>query len=351
MMKVRSVGTSLVGIGSAFVLGLLGLNGCQVSAPLLGKGGTTTTTNGITNGTTNEVTPGKAARGGSKASTDAWFDAMSQQGSQVARLMWLSNHHPKEGDTAPDQRADRALALLKENKFAELDKACAAGTFEGADAAVVDGETLDPKSVCPMMSKRDDLMKTSVREWATAYGEKFVVDMTRRLDDIKSKKKVALSSAVEGVDAAGKRKYVTSFVSKYFDALGEPVPDALLKKVDDYVAAFHATVESVATNAPTSKPAASDAGAEAAVRKAYERTSGIQIQKVWMTKSEWQPVKNDIGIILRRYKDAAVLVKGKTGNYCLVVPASVGQQYQGGGTYASNYGVDTFLEGEVVKCP
>jgi hypothetical protein len=59
--------------------------------------------------------------------------------------------------------------------------------------------------------------------------------------------------------------------------------------------------------------------------------------------------RGQIRRIVRHYKDAAVLVRAKTGNYCLALHASVDQKNQGGNSYSSEYGVDTFIEGNPVK--
>jgi hypothetical protein len=61
-------------------------------------------------------------------------------------------------------------------------------------------------------------------------------------------------------------------------------------------------------------------------------------------------VRNQIGIVLRRYKNATVILKAKDG-FCAAVPASVGQPHQGRGKFGPKYGVDEFLEATPVKCP
>jgi hypothetical protein len=53
---------------------------------------------------------------------------------------------------------------------------------------------------------------------------------------------------------------------------------------------------------------------------------------------------------VRRYKDATVVIEAKGGSYCALVHASVGQPHMGGGRYASEYGVDEFVEAIPVTC-
>lgn len=330
--------------------------GCQVSTGgLLGKG--------ASNGGGQSGQGGSAASssgstqsaevGGPSDATRAWRDAQRQYGEDLQALHAFATEHPKDHENSADQRADRAIALMKKPGLGELQKTCAAGTFKGEKDGTSSGEEyMHADTMCPMVEKRDAILKKAVHEWAVAYSNYRLWDHHRGIDKMKENKRIYLSSAVEGVTAQSEREYLSAFVKKYFDAIGEPVPEEVLKKADAHATEFNQLAESLAAAGKLPKPAASDPGAEAAVRKNYEGAEKKpNILKVWMTQSDWKVVRNDFGVILRHYKDAEVLVKAKTGNYCLVVPASVGQQHQGGGVYAKDYGVDQFLDGYPVKCP
>jgi hypothetical protein len=325
---------------------------------LLGKGAPSPTTSGATNAASKPESgpakpPGeqKGAPSESEPASDAWFAAITAHGDRVVDLVWLNKNHPQKSETSGDQQADRALALLKYEKLAEVDKACAAGTYKNGRGATLQQVTLEPDAVCPLIAKRETIAKSALREWATAFAMSFIWNnIERPIEEAKTRRKTYLSDAVEGVDGARYRAYVSKRVGKYFEAAGEPFPEVLQKRLDDLAAAYLSMFDGLAASGAMPKAAAPDAGAEAAIRKAYERTPGIQIKKVWMTSGEWKTVKNDYGVTLRRYKDGGVLVKTKTGDRCLWVPASVGQAYKGG-AFSSEYGVDTFTDGTPVKCP
>ncbi len=331
--------------------------GCQVSTGgLFGKGAANGGNGANGGGKSSPSGSGEtqsAEVGGPSDATRAWRDAQRQYSEDLQSLHAFATEHPKDHENSADQRADRAIALLKKPGLGELQKACAAGTFKGEKDGTAHGEEyMHADTLCPMVEKREAILKTAVREWATAYGNSRLWDMHRGIEKVTEKKRVYLSSAAEGVDAKGQRDHLSASVKKYFEAIGEDVPEELLKKADAHAAEFNQVVESLAAVGKMPKPEAGDPGAEAAVRKAYEgRKDAPQVKKVWMTQSDWKVVRNDFGVILRHYKDAEVLVKAKTGNYCIVVPASVGQQHQGGGVYAKEYGVDQFLDGYPVKCP
>jgi hypothetical protein len=330
--------------------------GCQVSTGGLfakNPGGGGGSGGGGSGGGAGSGETRSAEVGGPSDATRAWRDAQRQYGEDLKTLHYFATTHPTDGENSADQKADHALGLMKKAGLGEVQKSCAAGTFKGEKDGTSHGEEfMHADTLCPMVEKRDAILKAAVHEWAVAYGNHRLWDMHRSIDTMKEKKRVYLSNAAEGVDAKRERDYLSSFVKKYFEAIGEAVPEELLKKADAHAAEFNQVVESLAAVGTLPKPAAADPGAEAAVRKAYEGgKDNVQVKKVWMTHDDWRVVRNDFGVILRHYKNAEVLVKAKTGNYCLVVPASVGQQHQGGNVYAKEYGVDEFLDGVPVKCP
>lgn len=260
---------------------------------------------------------------------------------QLETLRDAATEHPNEGATSPDQRADWRLELLKAAPFGELAKACAAGKYKGAS---------DADATCPLVVKSDEILKNGVREWATLYAQRHLHEQTSH--EIRKTHTWSVKWALEPDNLARERAYFTSFVKKYFEGIGEPVPESLLKQVDAYVADVDKAIQEVMQVTTLTKSAGADPGAEAAIRSAYLKDrAGLRIERVTMTDAAWKIVKNDYGTTLRHYKDGKVVIRAKSGAYCLEVHASVGQLYIGGGAFAREYGVDLFDAGTVVKCP
>jgi len=286
-----------------------------------------------------------------RAATDAWRVVQREQGDRLVRLYEYATQKTP-GPTGNDQYARRALDDLKElAKLDDVKKGCAEGRFKGEDAGVTrDGACLTAAIMCPLVAKAEEHTKKGLREWANAYAESRLSSGKETLATIEKEKRIFLTDAIEGIDSAGRRKYVTSFVKDYYDALGEPVPETILVKVDALVAETKKAIEAAAAVGKMEKPASKDAGAERAIKEAYASRKDIQIKRVWLVDASWKIKKNDIGLITNRYKDGSVLVKVKGANACIIVPAAVGQSYAGGGRYAAGYSVDEYTSGTAVSC-
>ncbi len=293
----------------------------------------------------NEAGP---AAGPPSESTAAWRAAVRSAESEMAAFVELATKPPKPGDTSPDQRVERALRLRKSEKLAEIAKNCAAKAYDGERT----GEDLRAANVCPLLAKRDALMVQAARAWADAETDRRINELSQNVEKMKKSGRASVTDAVKGRNKESDRTYILSFVGKYYEAVGQPPSEELLAKVDKVAEGREAALVELAGSAKTTRASARDAGAERAVADLYaKRQPGIQIQSVRMIDSDWKPVRDSLGQILRRYKDAEVIVKAKSGAYCLAVPASVGQPYLGGGNYSNVYGVDEFLEGFPTRCP
>ncbi len=282
----------------------------------------------------------------------AWRTACEQYGSQMARLYEdanLKTQPPFDND----QRANYALNDLQQiNKLDDLKKGCAENRYAGETlTASPQAPYLTPQTMCPLVAAAETHFKNGVRVWAQSYGEARLASLDQQAARVEKEKQVFLKDVVTGIDAADRKKYVSTFVKRYFDALGEPIPAALLDQVDAKIANMHKVIETVAADGKVDKPAGKDAGAERAIAKYYtDRFPAIQIKKVWMTDAAWKVKQNEIGVITNRYKNGSLLIKAKDADYCIVLPAAVGQTYAGGGKYETGYNVDEYLSGMPVKC-
>jgi hypothetical protein len=287
-----------------------------------------------------------------RAATEAWRQVQRDYEDRLARLYEYETQ-PHEGPIGTDQYANTALRYWKEvDKLADVKKGCEEHRYDGERAGVSYNEQfLTAKTMCPLIVRADEIYKKGVRNYAAAYGLGTLSNLTNTLSKIQKDKQVFVSDAVAGIDIAERRKYISSFVGKYYEALGEPIPEDLLTKVDGMVAEMNKAIETAAAEGKPEKVAAKDAGAEKAIAETYKaRHKGIQIKRVYMIDSVWKIKHNNIGLITNRYKDGSVVVKAKGVNACIIVPAAVGQAYAGGGRYSAHYEVDEYTSGTPIKC-
>ena len=288
-----------------------------------------------------------------QAATEAWRIVQREQGERLGRLHDYATN-PFDRPVSSDQYAHRALNDLKDlAKLDEVKKGCAEGRYKGENAGVTHDESyLTAATMCPLVASAEEHIKKGLRARASACAESTLSNLTSTIDRVEKEKQVSLDAAIKGVDAAERRKYISGFVKEYFDALGEPVPEALLAKVDAMVAKTQKAIVDAAAAGKMEKAAGKDAGAERAIKDSYTvRHEGIVIKKVWLIDSAWKIKHSSVGLITNRYKDGSLLVKVKgIDGACLIVPAAVGQSYAGGGRYAASYDVDDYLSGIPVTC-
>jgi hypothetical protein len=283
-----------------------------------------------------------------RAAYEAWRQVEREHKDRLWRLHDYATNLPK-GAISSDQFLRRALSDFKElGKLDDVKKGCAENRYAGERR----GEPpVDAKTICPLLADAETVLKKAVRAYALAYGEGSFYDFDRSIEKVEKEKQVYLSRAIEGFDKAEERKQFAGRVKEYFDALGEPVPEELLVKVDERVERMKKIIDAAAAEGKIDRPAGKDAGAERAIAEAVTaRHKGVQIKKVWMSDAVWKVKQNNLGIIINRYKDGALLIKAKGADYCIVVPSSVGQAYAGGGKYSAHYEVDDYLSGQPVKC-
>lgn len=284
------------------------------------------------------------------ASTKAWREVLRRRDDDLDALYSRLNDVPKPGSTSPDQHADWALAMMKNDKLADVAQGCAAGTYTGEETKLDERHAyLHAATMCPLVVDRMALLKKNVHAWGVAIIDYYFWQEENRIERISKDKRVSTGLLEEAQSAQKLKEYVASFAKKTFDAIGEPVPEDALKKADELFAKRQDTIMKLAAAGKIDPSAKADPGAEKAIRDVYAKR--FDVKKVVMEDAEWKLVKNDLGILLRHYKNASVLVKAKDGSFCAMVPASVGQPYEANGQYAKTYGVDEFIEAYPVKCP
>jgi hypothetical protein len=331
----------------AFIVVAVSLStGCNlVKVGGLGRGPATHASNGSESSASGSNGAVKAASGGA---TDNWRAALRAGGDDLESFHYFATVAPKADDTAPDQKFEHANKLRKNDMLRQIAEQCAAGAYNGEQT----NEKLRAGELCPLLIKREEVLVRSARAWADRETERRVDELARDIDTIKKEGKVSLTDLVEGRDAKKDREYVTAFVGKYYQALGQPVPQPLLARIDKIATDRDAAILDAAKSNTEKLATGRDPGAEKAIAEEYaQANTGIKIRRVRMVDSDWKPVHNDIGVVLRRYKDSEVIVEAKSGGVCAVVHASVGQQHSGGGSFAPKFGVDTFIDARPVVCP
>jgi len=301
--------------------------------------------------TTSETT--SSGGHGPSAATRAWRRAQAKHEDALESLHYYATTKTVASHGTVNQFADNALALLQKDAFAELKDQCRKHVFAGEkDGTAYGKEYMHAKVLCPEIARSEEILKDAVRLGARAFAEYQVSDgFERELAKIEKEQRVYVDLVVQGNDAEAEKKRVASFVQKYYDALGEPLPDDVLGRIDTQVQTRSKAIQDAAAKGKIAAPASRDAAAERAIIDAYKsHHPQIRIVRAWMTDPGWRTIRED-GIISRRAKNAELLVKAKDGTYCAVIPASVGQPYAGGGQYSSTIGVDEFIEGTPVRCP
>ncbi len=287
--------------------------------------------------------PGVGAGGDATAS---WRRAVRAGESELASLVAWSKD--QSASNSFDQHAERALRLRKSTLLAEIAGHCAAKAYDGERT----GEELRAADVCPLLAKREAILLGAAKSFADKETARRVDELAKGVAAIRETKKASVTDVVKGRDKDQDRAYVSSFVKKYYDEIDQPIPEAILGRIDTVASEREKTLADLAASSDVKLADAHDAGAERAIKESYQQWQpSMQIVSVRMQDAEWKPVQNDFGIVLRRYKNARVVVRAKSGAYCLAVPASVGQPHAGGGKFASTYGVDQFLEGFPIRCP
>lgn len=313
---------------------------------------------GLQLGSSSPSSPGEASAdepatlSESQAQKDAaktWERAVRQNEGAIDTLYRLAGTMPKQGYTGAAASLDEALRLRTNEALAQLAADCQAGTYAGVRVSVY-REHQRPSVMCPLLVDREALLKKAIHEGAMEAVQHRVQGQADHVAELETSGKVPVSFLLEGKTVEAMRTYVTSFEKKYFEAIGETVPPEASKGVEEVVASWNAAVLELALKGKVEHAAKADPGAERAIKDVYAKR-GFAVQAVLMKDADWKLVKNDLGILLRHYKDADVLVKAKDGRSCAYVPASVGQQYEDAGRYAPRYGVDEFLEAWPVKCP
>jgi hypothetical protein len=293
---------------------------------------------------------GTCSANANPAATAAWRAAERQYGNELEDLYWFATKKPEPGSTAAMQHADRALRALQKRPLDGLRPDCASGRFTGERAGTAyRKEYMRAATLCPLVLRSQEIYRRALRAWELHDLAGRIAEIRRRAEHAGTK--LYVSDVVKGFSAEDQKAYVSSFVTRHFEALGEPIPSAALAPLDEVAALFRQTASEAAARTPLPKGKGRDAGAERAIRETYgARNPGIKILRIVMDDAQWQIVRSPIGAVLRRYKNATVILKAKDG-FCAAVPASVGQPYQMGGRFGPKYGVDEFLEGTPVKCP
>lgn len=284
------------------------------------------------------------------SATKAWREVLRSRESELDKLYQRVNDLPQAGSTSPDQHAQWALETLENDKLADVAANCEKGVYKE------EGIELEPRRIflkastmCPLIRDRKELLEKTVRAWGLAIIEDRIAEQANQIERMEKSGRVPVSLLEKEQTPGEMKAYVASFAEKTFASIGEGVPENALQKSEDLFQRRRSVITKLASAKKIDKPSKGDPGAENAIRNTFEKR--FDVKKVLMQDDEWRIVKNDFGILLRRYKDATVLVKAKDGSFCALVPASVGQQYETMGEYEKAYGVDESIEAFPVKCP
>ena len=107
------------------------------------------------------------------------------------------------------------------------------------------------------------------------------------------------------------------------------------------------------TNLPTFKPTGftlRNAAEEALMRGQVNDLSKAKVMKIGLGSTTWNIEKNAIGIPTRRYKHGLIWANypGYDDGYCRIIWVNILQDYAGGGTWGSSYGM--FIKSEPAGC-
>ncbi|MEW5742771.1 MAG: hypothetical protein AB1938_27895 [Myxococcota bacterium] len=265
-------------------------------------------------------TPGaESSSGGSSAQesildsaqTRAWREVLRSKDDELDALYERLNDVPKEGSTSPDQHAEWSLKLIKNDQLADVAAGCAAGTYTGEETKLDERRAhLHAATMCPLVTDRMNLLKKNVHAWGVAIIDYYFWQESNRIERMEKEKRVSVGLLAEPQSAQKLKDYVASFAKKTFEAIGEPVPEEALKKAEELFAKRQDTIMKLAAAGKMTTSAKADAGAEKAIKDVYAKR--FDVKKVVMKDAEWKLVKNDLGILLRHYKDADVLVRRRT---------------------------------------
>ncbi len=94
-----------------------------------------------------------------------------------------------------------------------------------------------------------------------------------------------------------------------------------------------------------------DAGCETVMKSYLKNPTTLKIYKIGISDSDWNIEKNNLGIILYRYKRGQMWVKNSADDhgFCKGLFFEIRQEYSGGGTYAGPK-INTYHE-ELYGCP
>ena len=135
-----------------------------------------------------------------------------------------------------------------------------------------------------------------------------------------------------------RQKTLAGLVAKYkdlYDAAGAPMPEGVAKPIDDEVTAVLAEIDRLAPTWAWPTGLVKDGGLESTAKSSIEQNiPGSKVLKTGMLRPEWGISKNDLGIILSRYRTGVALYKSPSDKkWCHFREWTITEDYAGAGKY------------------
>jgi len=279
--------------------------------------------------------------------TRAWEAVLIANHERLEDLRHRVRDLPIGNSSGADQHAQWGIAMLKKDGYAEIATACAAGTFKGEKTGE---QNESAETMCPILIDRKALLEKSVKAWAVSYLNSMIDGRSAAVDRFEKSGLLPTAWLLELPTAQEAKDALTKASASLFEPIGLTAPAEELARIDEITARRDALIAKLVAAGKLTPAGPPDAGAQKHLKEVAEKR--FQVVKVILEGDAWLPVKNKLGVLTHRTRDAQVLVKSKVGAYCALIPSYVTQPYETAGRYAKKYGGQvTSPEVTLVKCP
>lgn len=283
------------------------------------------------------------------SATKAWRAALSAKGDAILDFYRQQKDLPRPKSTSPSQHAADALAMLRNDQLADVAAECEKGSYDGEALEFDESrQYLKASVMCPLIIRRKELLEEVAYAWAVFELEDRLTQEAEYIARVEARGLVPVTWIVESRSAQDLKNYVLAFVSKTLNEVGRAAPNDTLSKGDELHQRRQRLITKLATTSRLPRAAKPD---PAIVRTVTDSLSEkFDVQRVLIQDGEWRLEKNDLGRVLRRYKNLSVMVRAKDRSFCALVGATISQQYEDMGIYERGHSVRSATEGAPVRC-